>query len=78
MGVVYRALQRSLHRVVALKMILRGELASSADVARSWADISLSHDVMGYAPEVGFREGLERTVEFYERVAAGTALREAA
>jgi serine/threonine-protein kinase len=34
MGVVYRAWQKSLNRIVALKMILRGEHATLADVAR--------------------------------------------
>ena len=43
------------------------------DVARSWADISLAEEVLGYVPAVDFEHGLRLTVEAHEdaeRVAA--------
>lgn len=44
---------------------LRIEPARPGDVRHSVADISRAADVLGYAPEVGFEDGLDRTLHWF-------------
>jgi UDP-glucose 4-epimerase len=44
--------------------------ARAGDVRHSLADITLAQKHLGYSAEVGFEEGLRRTVEWYQKSAA--------
>ncbi len=61
MGVIYRARQRSLNRIVALKMIKTGQFASDEEILRfhteAEATASLRHPNIVAVYEVGQREG---------------------
>jgi UDP-glucose 4-epimerase len=46
----------------------------TGDVKHSLADVNLAQKHLGYSPEVGFEEGLRRTVEWYQQKAAVDAV----
>jgi nucleoside-diphosphate-sugar epimerase len=47
---------------------IEAEFAASrpGDVPHSWADCSRAQEAFGYQPEIALRDGLRRTIEYYE------------
>ncbi|HET9837532.1 MAG TPA: SDR family oxidoreductase [Candidatus Angelobacter sp.] len=54
-----------LRRIIGFNGAAKHAAERAGDVKHSLADISLAQKHLGYAPEVGFEEGLRRTVEWY-------------
>jgi UDP-glucose 4-epimerase len=43
------------------------------DVRESLADVTQARQLLGYEPQVDFKEGLRRSIEYYRMLAAGTS-----
>jgi len=63
-----------LRRIIGFQGQAKYAPERTGDVKHSLADISLAQKHLGYAPEVGFEEGLRRTVEWYSQKAAAQAV----
>jgi len=46
------------------------EAPRPGDIRESMADITLARRLLGYEPQVGFEEGLRRSIEYYRQMAA--------
>jgi len=61
-------LYRTLVQVIGKHLEPRYEAARPGDVRHSMADVSRARALLGWEPQVDFRTGLERTVEWYRRL----------
>jgi UDP-N-acetylglucosamine/UDP-N-acetyl-alpha-D-glucosaminouronate 4-epimerase len=56
-----------LGRIIGFRGPAKYAAPRTGDVRHSLADISLAQKHLGYSADVGFEEGLRRTVEWYEQ-----------
>ena len=54
-------------RIYYPDMKIRREKNRAGDVDRTWADISLARELLGYEPEVDFSQGIAETVAWAEQ-----------
>ncbi len=66
-------LMDALNRIMGTSLQPHHEEARAGDVRHSHASIDRARDVLGYEPDVGFDEGLRRTVAFFAGVTASAA-----
>ena len=58
-----------LGRIIGFSGPAKFAAARAGDVKHSLADIALAQKYLGYSPDVGFEEGIRRTVEWYQGAA---------
>jgi nucleoside-diphosphate-sugar epimerase len=56
---------RLLEQIAGKRLEAKYDPPRDGDIRDSQADISLSREILGYDPQVGFEEGLRRTFEWY-------------
>ncbi len=59
------ALIEKLEKLLGRKAVIERRPFHAADLRETWADISTAQRVLGWKPEIGFDEGLQRSVEWY-------------
>lgn len=57
----------ALNEILATRLEPIYEAARPGDIRHSEADISVARNTIGFRPEMGFKEGLRRTVEWFQK-----------
>ncbi len=58
----------ALNRLLGTKVSPNHEPPRPGDVRESMADITRARSVLGYAPQIGFDEGLRRSIDYYRSI----------